>query len=1203
MELALSTVAQWAGSAIITKLVDTAYSYLGKLPADTEFKAQLRRLETALPQIAAVMGVAEVLKFKYPNSGVDKWLVQFREAFFAAEDVLDDIKYRELENKVNNQDQVCGSSSSTVLPLVKKKICSLKKKISGSSNSKDILKRLRGVVENLDQVAAGVGNFFQFTNALDFHGHANPNNQHVNTSSRETTSFLTESEVFGRENEKAMIIEWLKKPASHGNISAFCIVGLGGLGKTTLAQLISEEIKKENHFDQTIWVCVSTIFNAEDIIRKILQGLGEECHHNESLDLLQIKLKEKIFSKKILFILDDVWNDDKISDWEKLIPLKFGQQGSKILLTTRMKSVAEMLARVLKVDQECKVLEGLEEQQLLLLLNTYAFHGYNPDKYRNLQNIGKDVVKKLWGSPLAAKVIGCLLNSNMNVHYWNKILNHDSLINLEQAKDVVDVLKLSYYHLPAHLQECFRFCCIFPQDYQFNKNELIKMWMTSGFIHKELHAGESSEDIGEEYFNHLLRKSFFQQQAWGNNIYVMHDLIHDLAQNVSKGECCRIEINGKSDIIPSTLHVSIHESELERVCNLKNLRTLIINWSEDHINRGRFVPPKGSLKETLRLLVIEGEGRCELPEEIGSLLHLRFLKVDRWMGQSNKWLLPNSIYKLYHLQVLEMPSWDEYMIYEGGVETTGLTNLVSLCYMKIPNPVMRTFNGLHKLTSLQELDFFVGRDSGPQIDELQMLNNLRSLSIWYLENVGNPVEAMNANLSKKENLISLSLSWTKVINSENNHEQVIDNLRPHPSLKKLTITGYSGHKSPIWMRGSSHLYLLSLTLQECPLWESLPSLGQMPYLKELSLYSLDDVKEMDYSCDSASDCAFPSLERLVCNNMPKWKCWTGAHSSYGFPNLIELEIKDCPNLTKLPDIPFSLLAFEVYNVGLNSLPDMHHGSSITSLPPSCMKSSVRVVRITKCPKLIALNGFMQQQNLDLQAIEELTIEDCENLVQLPTGAFGNFVSLKLLCIKGIQNMVTVDNQTILLPVKLETLKMGNCGELDVSLLESASQVSTLTTLGIRNSANITSIPFSENAFTKLTRLTIYGCDKLIELSSMQQAHTVNPGNNLFSLKITDLDIDDLRLLLIEPCRSLRFVRSLEVMKCSGMEALPEQWLLQNSSTLQFLGIEDASSLRSLPSTMVMLTALKSLYILKATLLKEIPELPISLIHKGIANWD
>jgi NB-ARC domain len=663
--MALPPLADWTGSAIISNLVDAAFSYMGErlLPADTE--AKLNRLKTAFPKITTVMSVADALNYKHPNSGMNAWLQQFKVAFLAAQDVLDELKYWELEDMVKKQGQVSGSFSSI--------LGSLKRKFLGNASNiqKDTLLRLREAVNMLDLAVTDVGSFFQFAIALHVQGLAELNCESGKISYRETTSFLTESQVFGRENERAQVIEWLKKPTSHAHISAFCIVGAGGLGKTTLAQLIFEDISAENYFNETIWVCVSTSFSVEDITRKILQELGREADANKSLNVLQKKLKESVLSKKVLFILDDVWNDDNLCDWEKLIaPLKFVQEGSKILLTTRMKSVADMLAHVLNVDQECLVLRGLKETELLMLFNKHAFHGYNPDNHKDLQNIGNDIIKKLQGSPLAAKVIGSLLNSNMHFHYWKRILKFDSLINLEQAKNVSDVLKLSYYHLSTDLQECFRFCSIFPQDYSFEKNRLIRMWVASGLVRQQLCGEERPEDIGEDYFNHLLRKSFFEVNPRSEEYYIMHDLMHELAQNVSQGECCRVEPNDKSVNIPSTTqHVYVHECEIERIFHLRNLRTLVITMSGNKLfsDTYRFVLPNGALKETLRVLDIHVKFMCscELPKEIGSLIHLRYLTIREGSGN----LLPQSIYNLYHLQVL---GW-----HGENFETTGMSILLA----------------------------------------------------------------------------------------------------------------------------------------------------------------------------------------------------------------------------------------------------------------------------------------------------------------------------------------------------------------------------------------------------------------------------------------------------------------------------------------------------------------------------------------------
>ncbi|OAY66918.1 putative disease resistance protein RGA1 [Ananas comosus] len=150
---------------------------------------------------------------------------------------------------------------------------------------------------------------------------------------RETSSLLTESEVLGRDKERNLIVTWLTKPAPSGdqsvaitaNVSAFTIVGIGGLGKTTLAQLIYCDQEVQQFFNPIIWVCVSQSFDAAVLTRKMLDTITKENLGDKSLNALHEILKGKLSSKRFLVILDDVWNDEERTEWEKLIaPLKFG---------------------------------------------------------------------------------------------------------------------------------------------------------------------------------------------------------------------------------------------------------------------------------------------------------------------------------------------------------------------------------------------------------------------------------------------------------------------------------------------------------------------------------------------------------------------------------------------------------------------------------------------------------------------------------------------------------------------------------------------------------------------------------------------------------------------------------------------------------------------------------------------------------------
>ncbi|OAY65699.1 putative disease resistance protein RGA4 [Ananas comosus] len=484
------------------------------MKAPKTMKAALERINQALPQIHAILSIVERGQICEQNKALNAWLWQLRDAVEEAEDVLDELKYYELEKKANaHDDKVSGSVFEP-----KRKLFTF----HNHSFSDDTLKRLREAVKGLDKVAANVGPFLQLVTGLHGNGVKLQQLDEIKNA-RETSSFVIENCVLGREKEKKMIVEWLTRPvgdkpepSAAANVSALAIVGIGGLGKTTLAQLIYHDESVQKYFDALMWVCVSDCINAAMLTRKILEAskigknFGDKSpmltrksleaskigkNFGDSLNTLQEVLKEHLAKKKFLLILDDVWNDDKENEWEKVVaPLKCGQRGSKILLTTRMNSVADMIAKATKGENEIFKLDGLEENSNLLLFKKHAFAGVNPDDHKSLLLIGKKIAKKLMGCPLAAKVIGGLLNSFMDVGYWIRILKKD-IENIEQDEDgIMTLLRLSYQHLPTNLQICFRYCCIFPKDYQFKKDELIYMWLGSGLIQNSRH-GERPEDI------------------------------------------------------------------------------------------------------------------------------------------------------------------------------------------------------------------------------------------------------------------------------------------------------------------------------------------------------------------------------------------------------------------------------------------------------------------------------------------------------------------------------------------------------------------------------------------------------------------------------------------------------------------------------------------------------------------------------------
>ncbi|OAY75680.1 Disease resistance protein RGA2 [Ananas comosus] len=1117
---------------------------------------ELERLQHTLPQVQAVLTAVEGgAPVMVQNKALETWLWQLRDAVENAEDVLDELEYYELQKTIQDRDDKVRG----ILSNCKRKFDSFVNRIF----SDDTLKRLREAVKGLDRVIAGMGPLLHLVTGLFDPGVKRQKLEEIKNA-RETSSLLTESEVLGRDEERDLIVEWLIELGDADvNVSAFTIVGMGGIGKTTLAQLVYRNERVQEYFDPIVWVCISQEFNVTVITKKILECVSREHFGDNSLHALHENLKQKLTSKRFLLILDDVWNDDKTMEWEKLVaPLKFGQRGSKILLTTRMRSVADMAAKVMKCKRESLNLNKLEESDYMLLFNKHAFLGVNPDDYKNLQLIGEHIAKKLGGSPLAIKVIGGMLNSCMDYEYWKKILEKDN-VKLQQGNDdIMKVLRLSYDHLSTNLQLCFRYCSLFPQDHMFKRKKLVNMWIGSGMIPQSICGRERPEDIGKEYLNLLTRKSFFTCKTHDNRVeitkkYFMHDLLHDLARSVSLGECIRIGGDVAENIIPKTVrHLSVEMLNLlsiREISNLKNVHTLVISVKEDNRHNA--------------------DHALEFIEVIKGFRKLRLLILD---VNFHSYKLPNALSSLIHLRYL---SFSLRKVVNESIEYDGLTNLVNLRSLDVSDDVIQNIPYISKLPFIHILkNFIVQEKSGYKIGELKNLRDLRHLCIRKLENVKSSEEAIEANLNEKKYLKSLGLRWSEGhSNSAEADEQLLDNLCPHINLKKMRIEQYQGAKSPCWMTNLSLVNLTSIELIDCKRWEHLPPLWQFSSLQHLFLQRLHAIKQIDWSFfGSNNGCAFPSLKKLFLWDMPNLEEWIGIDDRYMFAQLHCMSISDCPNLRGIPTLHYGLRDLHIYN----------------------------------------------QEHF--QALESICIRHCKKIEYVPPELFGKFKALKSLHIENCPKLTKRRISDIELPSVLGHHTICSFGDLEVPLLWSAD-LTSLIWLELLDCASIASLPPAQvcarwtmlsrldiknckelssfggiQALVSLRSLDIEGCDKLIEVALLLQPpfpNDVGQKRNAVLgsfMKNGRLSIDHHALLLMEPLRSLSSLCSLTLSDASRLASLPEEWLLQNHAALERFCIRNARSLQSLPRSMTKLCSLVILSVEDAILIRSLPDLPTSL---------
>ncbi|XP_027181938.1 putative disease resistance protein RGA3 [Coffea eugenioides] len=431
------------------------------------------------------------------------------------------------------------------------------------------------------------------------------------TATRETGSLLNEPDlVLGRDEEKDEIVKILVNQVSDNqNVSVLPIVGVGGLGKTTLAQLVFNGKRVIEHFELKLWVWVSEDFDVKRIIKALIESAKGTSAEALGMDPLRRKLQELLRGKRYLIVLDDVWNENP-EEWEKLKSvLECGSRGSSIVTTTRVEKVATIMGTLQK-----HYLSSLSNNQCWSLFRQRAFGRQEAEKYPNLIAIGKEIVKKCGGVPLAAKALGGFLRFKREETEWNFVKSSE-LWNLPEVEThILPALRLSYLNLPVELRGCFANCAVFPKGSEIEKEEVIHLWMANGLISSN--GTMEVEDVGDAVLTELHYRSLFQAMAkdeFGSVLtFNMHDLVHDLAQSVMEAK------QGGT------------ESKRTMMLFLGHQLTMAFPITSTGIDQfSSFLSKCGSLRALIVSSMWLKEQFMKLPLAVSNLQHLRHLNLSR----------------------------------------------------------------------------------------------------------------------------------------------------------------------------------------------------------------------------------------------------------------------------------------------------------------------------------------------------------------------------------------------------------------------------------------------------------------------------------------------------------------------------------------------------------------------------------------------
>ncbi|KAI3859929.1 hypothetical protein MKX03_006992, partial [Papaver bracteatum] len=906
----------------LTDVIDHLSHEIGNQMFDA--RKEVRKLEQVLQKIGLVLEDAE--QKQLGDEEVCDYLGRIKDLVYDTEDLLDELVLHIQQKKMmrgrffnisrkggdnNTISKVCSSLAPTFGYVFNscvifdrfKKITSLRKKfekIKVESSKYDLISNtVPAIPMDSSYTHSCYGNFFD------------------------------DDVVYGRESDKEHVMNMLFEVddtdvvRSQG-VRVISIVGIGGIGKTTLAQSVYAHDKVKSHFDTRIWVSVpqSSASYLEMTVKIILEALSSSSSIDDNDNVfasvanshgadLSALLSNRIKQKKFLLVLDDVWNED-IRDWQALKSLLVGAPGSSILSLTRNKMAAYLMSTT--ILHELKPLSK-ESAWELFCQSTYGKKDHAADALKPFEDIGRIVSQRCNGVPLALKCLGGLLRTKTTRQEWVDIMESDKWELLEM-EPVLPALYFGYYSLPPILKLCFSYTALFPKAYPINKGRLIKLWMAEGFLGSSATKDRDPELIGEECFQELVMRSYFNPHERNKDGEVtcikMHDLVHELAASMSGHSVVEIDITPfKTN---KARHLSVLHNDLDSIASSvqKANHVSTLNLSKCTVISRTVSPHRFAHLKFLKALDLSYLDLAEIPKEAGKLKHLRYLNLSHTKLQS----LPERLCDVQNLETLILNECKDLLKLPES-----LGNLSRLRHLEIQNTPKLLYlpQGTGRLTSLQTLSKFPVSmlKLGCRIGELQDLNKLQGyLNITGLHTVNNLKEASEAKLMNKENLHELRLDFSPYKLETSGEEvyrkteSVLEDLKPHPNIKKMVLTHFLGSKLPRWLEKDSLLpNLRRLKIQDCMNCTVLPALGNLPSLEELFIENMDCIKDIGNEfygigsdCKYVKETAFSKLEQLHIVNMANLEHWDfiADDAEKIMPCIRDLHVQNCPKLIVLP---------------------------------------------------------------------------------------------------------------------------------------------------------------------------------------------------------------------------------------------------------------------------------------------------------------
>ncbi|XP_051136683.1 putative late blight resistance protein homolog R1A-10 isoform X2 [Andrographis paniculata] len=709
------------------------------------------------------------------------------------------------------------------------------------------------------------------------------------------TSRSKTTRIVGQEEDFKLVTAELVSPSD--DLQIIPIIGMPGIGKTTLARSIYLDRRMEDEFLARAWVTVSPEYNFRDIFTKLLSSIetrgqkGDESVSNlvsrESDEQLAQRLHQTLYDTRYLLVIDDMWVE---TCWDRLKQyFPDNKNRSRIILTTRHNHIADHVNRI-GFRHTMKPLN--EENSWILLCDRVFGTGNCPP---HLHETGQKISKNCRGLPLSLTVIGGQLSQERKtVEYWT-IIERDiyaAVASTDEKESYIEILTLSYNHLPSRLKGCFLYMGGFPEDSELLLSKLTRLWVAEGFLKdsrderfdalkKALNDSKDKttlEFVAKRFLEELIDRNLIAIRKFGPDGRIKSCGIHDVLRDIAIKECQKEKffhgIKRYYEPIPkgaeTQRRLSVHKNILmcmeevyDAAIAVTTARSFLFTGNHHHH------PYPYSLDfHYLRVLDALTVFFIEFPDEVARMIHLSYLSLT-YNGK-----IPSSIGKLRNLQALIVRQHPKVIFLGASMLPDVIWSMPELRHLFFTETELPDFSGvdfllrgnplLENLQSLSNINA-----TCCNWDVLRRFPNLKKLETWvatpddpvdfhidglkFLEvfkfSVLNPVPEKKIDfrpaLAFPNKLRKLSLSGCVIPWDD---MSILGQLE-HLEVLKLREFAFHGHNEEIESR------LDEGTVEEVSVW--LPKEEQFRVLKYLMLEGLD----LDYWI--ADDTHFPSLETLI----------------------------------------------------------------------------------------------------------------------------------------------------------------------------------------------------------------------------------------------------------------------------------------------------------------------------------------------------